>query len=347
MAEGQNKRLHPGVLQAQEQLQQGRISRREFLRVATLLGAGFSTATFLAACGAGTSTPAPTSAPAAGDPTAAPAAAGAIRRGGELKVGVKIQAVDHPARFSWIEVSNAFRNSFEYLTETDAENITRPYLLESWEASDDLMTWTLNLRQGIMWSNGDELVADHVIFNFGEWLNPDVGSSILGLWDGFLTMDGVEKVDDYTVQLNLSKPKLDVPENLFHYPAVIIHPSFDGDISSGANPFTGPYQLAEYVVGERARFERQENYWQNGEDGDPLPYLDASSISASATTRLPMSRRLQTGEIHTFYEPSPSSSRSLRNDERSKSTRSIRLRCACCVCASMWNPLPMNAYATR
>ncbi|RRR65592.1 MAG: ABC transporter substrate-binding protein [Candidatus Viridilinea halotolerans] len=317
----QEQRLHPGVLQAQEQLRQGRISRREFLRLATLLGAGFTTATVLAACG-GEQQAAPPPPPPAGqveepvDP--APAAAGAALRGGTLRMGVKVQAVDHPARFSWTESSNLFRATFEYLTETDEQNITHPHLLESWEASDDLMVWTLTLRQGIMWSNGDELVADHVIYNFGEWLNPDVGSSILGLWEGSLTTAGIEKVDEYTVRLNLDRPKLDVPESLYHYPALIMHPSFDGDISSGANPYTGAYRLVEYVVNERARFERQENYWQMGADGTPLPYLDALEFIGLGDDQTAYVSALQTGEIHTFYEPSANSVQSLRNDANLK-----------------------------
>ena len=53
-----------------------------------------------------------------------------------------------------------------------------------------------------------DFVAEHVKFNFAEWLNPDVGSSILGLWEGFLTIDGVEVVDDHTVNLNLDAPLL-------------------------------------------------------------------------------------------------------------------------------------------
>ncbi|NIN63380.1 MAG: hypothetical protein GTO63_01410, partial [Anaerolineae bacterium] len=85
------------------------------------------------------------------------------------------------------------------------------------------------------------------------WLNPDTGSSILGLWEGFLTVDDIEVRDDHTVVLNLGGPLLAVPEQLFHYPAQIMHPSFDGDITSGKNPSTGPYTLDEYVEGERVR----------------------------------------------------------------------------------------------
>ncbi|NCC32505.1 MAG: ABC transporter substrate-binding protein, partial [Chloroflexia bacterium] len=174
--------------------------------------------------------------------------------------------------------------------------------------------WTLNLRQGIKWTNGDELVAEHVRYNFGEWLNPDVGSSILGLWEGFLTIDGVEVVDDYTIRLNLSAPKLDVPENLYHYPAIIMHPSFNGDIKTGTNPSTGPYTLTEYVVDERAKFTRREDYWQLGEDGDPLPYLDSVEFIDLGTDRTSYVAAMQTGAIHTMYEPNVENYLSLRDD---------------------------------
>ena len=163
--------FHPGVYEAQAKLKQGRVSRREFLRLATLLGTGAAAAYVLAACGA--PTPAATAGPGGGTP----------KRGGTIRVGTQVQAIDHPARYSLIGFdANITRAVNEYLTETDKDNITHPYLLESWAASDDLKTWTLKLRQGIKWyQNGaetEELVADHVLFNFQQWLNPDIGSSI-------------------------------------------------------------------------------------------------------------------------------------------------------------------------
>src|SRR4051794_100622 len=266
-------RIHPAVPDFQEQLRQGRISRREFLRTVTLLGGSAPAAYILAAWGgarvqrgprAATAAPAaaaPSAAPAAAaeataapaaaaEATAAPAAAvGGIKRGGVLKVGVQVPAVDHPARFSWVFDSNEFRQVYEYLTETGADNITRPYLLEKWDVNDTLDVWTLHLRKGIKWSNGDEFTSEDVLFNFKEWLKPETKSSILGLWEGFLKIENVKAVDDYTVELKLDGPKLDVPETLFHYPAQIMHRSFNGDLTSLKNPGTGPMKLDEFKVG--------------------------------------------------------------------------------------------------
>jgi peptide/nickel transport system substrate-binding protein len=166
--------------------------------------------------------------PAPADQVEAPA--GGIKRGGTWRSSMQLQLLDHPARLSWVEGANIVRQINEYLTETGPDNITRPLLLERWETNDEVTQWDLYLRQGILFNNGDELTADDVMFTFGEWLNPDVGSSMLGLLSYLNGMQDVEKVDDYHIRLHLESGNIGVPEHLFHYPAVILHRNFEGDI---------------------------------------------------------------------------------------------------------------------
>jgi peptide/nickel transport system substrate-binding protein len=195
-------------------------------------------------------------------------------RGGTYTASMQLQLLDHPARLSWVEGANIVRQFGEYLTETGPDNITRPYLAERWEASEDVKTWDLYLRKGVTWNNGDDFTADDVMFTFGEWLNEDVGSSMLGLLAYLRGMQDVEKVDDYHIRLHLQYGDIGVPEHLFHYPAIILHRDFEGDIIK--QPVgTGAFLLEEYAEGERAVFKRREDYWRTGEDGKPLPYLDS------------------------------------------------------------------------
>ncbi len=290
---------HVYVPELQDLYLRGKISRREFMRNATLLGMSVAGAgAFLAACG-------PTEAPAeppAVAATEAPAPSGP-KRGGTVRSSMQVIRSDHPARYSWVYDSNATRHLLEYLTLSDGKNVTQPYLLEKGEASDDLLTWDLHIRKGVKFNNGDELQADDVIFTMNEWLNPEVGSSILGLMS-YLQPTGIEKVDDYLVRLHLDTAEIAVPEHLFHYPAQILHRGFEGDIV--AQPVgTGPFTLEEYSVSERCHLKARTDYWKNGADGNPLPYLDEIIYVDQGEDQTAAVTAIKAGQIDTIYDVQP------------------------------------------
>ena len=64
------------------------------------------------------------------------------------------------------------RQVCEYLTYTGYNNITVPWLLDKWAASADVKEWTLFLKKGIKFNDGQEFTADDVVFNIGQWLDP-------------------------------------------------------------------------------------------------------------------------------------------------------------------------------
>jgi peptide/nickel transport system substrate-binding protein len=211
---------------------------------------------------------------------------------------MRVQEMTDPATYDWGEKANQARHMLEYLTITGPDNMTRPHLAEAWEVSEDLKTWTLKLRRGVRWSNGEPFTAADVVYNFARWLDPRRGSSNLSLFSALtstaatgkqdqngrpilsrsMSPGAVEKLDDHTVSLHLNRPVLAIPENLYHYPTAIVHRRFD---ELGANlsqhPIgTGPYTLQEFAVGEKCVLVKRppQAYWGPEVYLDTITYID-------------------------------------------------------------------------
>ncbi len=274
-----NDKIHPAVKDLKSDMEKGKMSRREFIRYSTLLGVSAFTATQMA----GLAFP--------GKLFAAP------KKGGSIKIAAPVHKVTHPAQFSWISPTNQLRQVVEYLTYTDGDNVTHPYLLNNWQASDDLKTWTLNLRRGITFNNGDDFGADDVIFTFNQWLDEAVGSSMKGMIGGYLDAANIEKVSDYQIKLHLKAAEIAVPEHLFHYPAMILnHKTFEGDLIKAPHG-TGAYTLEEYVEGERCVLKRREGYWRKDNAGNSLPYLDKIEFLDMGTEMSAMVAAIKSGDV--------------------------------------------------
>ena len=212
----------------------------------------------------------------------------------------RLLPIDSPHTYTEGFTTNVARQCLDYPTRTDFDNITHPWLLEKWEPSEDLKTWDLYLKKGIKWSNGDELVADHVIWNIKRWLDPNTGSSILGLMKAYMmSEDGksiwdsnaVEKVDDHHVRLNCRSAQLGVPEHLFHYQAYILHPAENGKWGPGGL-CTGPFSLTEHVVGKRAVVTRRDGYWGEPAKIEFVEFIDLATIRRRKSPLLPRARSM-------------------------------------------------------
>ncbi|MBI1774933.1 MAG: ABC transporter substrate-binding protein [Proteobacteria bacterium] len=269
------KLIHGHLPELKRQLADREIGRREFLRTATLLGLSASMAYGFADRVLGSSTSA--------------FAQAAKPKGGTLRLSTTVYDVKSPATAATTAHPLIYSQVVEYLSKTGADNITRPHLLESWQPSQDLRTWTLKVRSGVKWHTGRTFLADDVIWNLKRLLSDEAGSSVLGLMEGYMLnaidtgqvdakgrkvmrhelwdTNAIEKVDDRTVRLNLKSPQLAVPEHLFHYPAVMLYPEDNGVFNPGS-PGTGAFKLEEIEVSRRALLTAVPGYWGEG------PYLD-------------------------------------------------------------------------
>jgi len=276
-----------------EQFAEGKIDRREFLRYATLLGMSATAA--YAFVGKVT-----------GRNFAAPARAQDIPKGGTLRISMRVLEVTNPHTFDWVQDSNVARQVVEYLTRTDQDNITRPYLAESWSASDDLQTWTLTMRD-VEWHSGRPFTAEDAAWNLRRALDASTGSSMVGLVKGYMlneTEDGktelwdanaIEVVDDRTLRLNLKEPQVAVPEHLFHYPMLILDPEEGGTFGVGSNG-TGPFELVEHAVGVKSVLKARSDYWGEGPYLDELQFIDLGDDPSAAIGAV------ASQQVHGIYE---------------------------------------------
>lgn len=278
-----------------EELSSGRMTRRELIRGAAVLG---SSSALLAACG-GT-----------GKATRPNAPVGPPKRGGTARFGTPMAestldplTMNSPGAFATAQCSG------EYLAFPDAEYNLVPKLAASWKpVRPDV--WEFKIRQGVIWQDGSPLTVDDVVATFERITNPHSGSSALAAFAGVLSKGGTERVDDTTVRFNLDRGFVDFPAlvSAFNRASMILPKNYRSGQFSRGGIGTGPFILKEFVPQQRARFERNPHYWDAGK-----PYLEAIEFTYYSDTP-PIVLALQAGNIDVFPLTPFQGSQPLYND---------------------------------
>ena len=161
-----------------------------------------------------------------------------------------------------------------------------PGLAEKWSVSPDNLTYTLNLREGVTWSDGTPFTSADVLFSFQAIYDPRVES----LLASSLKINGkplvVTAPDPRTVVVTLPGtfgPGIALLDNVYlaakhKYEAALKAGTFVQAMAVATPPADlvslGPFKLTTYAPGQRLVFDRNPRYWKKDEAGVQLPYLD-------------------------------------------------------------------------
>ena len=203
---------------------------------------------------------------------------------------------------NWSMIKSLFDGLMDYVPGTTE---LRPGLAESYEISDDGMTFTFKLRPGVMFHNGREMTAEDVKYSLDRVTNPVTQSPGAGFFGSILgfdavtageadSLEGVKVVDPLTVEITLSRPDATFLHVMaLNFASVVPEEAVEaaaGDF--GKQPVgTGAFKLADWTIGQSLTFEKNEEYWREG-----IPYLDSVRFEVGQEPIVAL-LRLQNGEV--------------------------------------------------
>ena len=202
-----------------------------------------------------------------------------------VQIGPNPESID-PALNSTIDGGNMLITAFEGLLIVDENNQVQPGQAESWEVSEDGLTWTFHLREGLKWSDGTDLDATDFVYTYKRVADPDTAApysqtavSMIAGYDE--AMNGnpdalqVEAPDANTFVVHLSYPctyfdKLAAFATLSPVQQETIEANGDAWATSPETYVSnGPYYMTEWTVGQQIVFTKNP-YYKGGWDSDKI-----------------------------------------------------------------------------
>ncbi|MCF7747110.1 ABC transporter substrate-binding protein [Sulfitobacter sp. M39] len=181
----------------------------------------------------------------------------------------------------------------------------RPGLAESYDISEDGKVFTFKLREGVKFHNGRVMTADDVKYSLDRVTNPATqspGAGFFGSIEGYdavssgeaTELSGVKVLDEQTVEITLSRPDATFLHVMgLNFASVVAKEAVEAagaDFGKTAMG-TGAFKLADWTIGQKLVFEKNQDYWREG-----LPYLDSVTFEVGQEPIVAL-LRLQNGEV--------------------------------------------------
>src|SRR5712692_1498411 len=212
----------------------------------------------------------------------------AVPRGGELIASIRTE----PRSFNRHAARDSSTNLVSNLTQAKlvrinlATQATEPWLAEGWTTAEDGRRFTITLRRGIVFSDGQPFTADDVVFSFQAAYDEKSGSALADSAQAGGRKLQVAATDPHTVVIAFPAPFAPGLRILEHLPILPRH-RLEAALKAGTltkawgldTPPSdivglGPFVLSQYVPGQRLVFVRNPRYFGKTADGAALPYLD-------------------------------------------------------------------------
>lgn len=195
----------------------------------------------------------------------------------KVQVGPDPETVD-PALNSAVDGGNMILHAFEGLLTLDENGQLKEGQAESWETSEDGLTWTFHLRDGLKWSDGTDLTAKDFVYSWQRVCDPNVAApyaeTVLGMVKGYdeavagdITKLDVQAPDEKTVVVNLAHPcsyfgELAAFATLNPVQQATVEANGDAWATSADTYISnGPFMMTEWVPGSHITFSKNPNYW--------------------------------------------------------------------------------------
>ena len=229
----------------------------------------------------------------------------------------------HKARST--QAADVIRDLGEGLVGYSATGELLPAAAESWEISEDGLKYTFHLRDGLRWSNGEALIADHFVAGMRRLVDPSTAAFYAQMLEGIenaggiisgeipVSMLGVEAPDDRTLVLRLVQQTPYLISLLTHPSTFPIHPGSaaehgDSFARPGKLVSNGAYRLEAWVPGSIISLTRNEHYWNNA--GTAIDRVNYHVIVQNNSEL----NRYRAGELHTTSTVPPDSFAQVREE---------------------------------